>query len=100
MSGIGTYASTELQAKCCICDANMHILQESSLLRWNAGLVGVSRHFEGNRVPSKFQETPNNAISHSTTSESPTQLSWKPQIIRIHSSQNKNKKKLQWGEMT
>ena len=78
----------------------MHILQESGLLRWNAGLMGVSLTFRRHHVPTKFQETPNNTMAHHTTPESTTQLLWKPQIKHIYCRQDKNKKQRRWGEMT
>jgi hypothetical protein len=69
----------------------MYILQESGLLRWNAGLVGVSFKISGNT---------DNAMSHFTIPESPTQLLWKPQIKHVYSTKDNNQKQLHCGENT
>jgi len=62
----------------------MYILQESGLLRWNDGLMGVSRHFEGIMFLQNFRKHPATPMSHSTTPESPIQQLWKPQIKHIY----------------
>lgn len=71
--------SKELYIKRCNCDANTYILEESGLLRCDAGSAGVSRHFAG----ITFLQ---NVRKHPTT--------------QCHIPQDLNQKQLHWTEMT